>query len=89
MLSPRGGELLLAVADDRRESHVARGENANKVLPHRHVVRAFRTVRVSATADERAEMAGDLTSRAAFAVAYLADPTTLSILGAEGVRIEP
>ena len=82
-------DLHLAVAIDRAETRVTRGENANQLLKHRHVVLAFETRRIAAA--ERGQWlaawpasAGAL---AAFVVAYVSDPRTLAIAGADGTTL--
>jgi len=89
VLSPRGGKLMVAVADDQARSRVSAGENAHRELLHRHVVRAFRSIEVRAEAEERLEIPWRRESGAVFVAAYLSDPATLAVLGAEGVRLEP
>jgi hypothetical protein len=78
-------DLQLALADDVVETRVTAGENANHVLRHRHVVRAFQTLHVAASAAGvwqptwRAARPGG----AVFVAAYATDPATLRVLGAD------
>ncbi len=86
-------DLNLAVADDAVETKVPRGENAKKVLKHRHVVRAFQTVHLPASSAASATTSVLLPWPAnaeggAFAVAYAVDPNTLQIVGADGRAVD-
>lgn len=83
------GNLHLAVAEDRAETHVTRGENADRVLSHRHVVRAFRSVTVSPTDDVRWRVPWPTGHSAPFVVAYLTEPETLEVIGAEAQLVSP
>lgn len=78
-------DLNVAFADDAAQTHVPRGENADRLLLHRHVVRAFRSVRVGGAATGRVSVpwrtAG--TSTPVFVAAFASDPGTLAVLGAD------
>ena len=83
--SSRPVELVLAVADDVAETRVTAGENSERLLRHRHVVRAFRSMRLNASGAglwsapwQRAPGHG-----AVFVAAYATDPQTLQVLGAD------
>lgn len=82
-------DLHLAVALDRAETRVTRGENANQLLKHRHVVLAFDTRRIAAA--ERGQWLAPWPASAgaagAFVVAYVSEPGTLAIVGAEGTAV--
>jgi hypothetical protein len=84
--SSEPAELHLAVAEDRVETRVTRGENAGRTLEHRHAVRAFHTVHVDteATGDWTAPWSSDTSSRV-YAVAYVTEPSTMAVLGASAV----
>jgi len=81
--SPKAGDLLLAVAEDQAETRVTRGENADRRLSHRHVVRAFRSVAVKPMQDVRWEVPWPAGRSAPFIAAYLTDPETLAVIGAD------
>jgi len=87
--APGAVDLQLALADDVAETRVTAGENSDRILHHRHVVRAFKTLHVAASAAGvwqapwHAARPGGV-----FAAAYATDPTTLRVLGA-GARSLP
>jgi hypothetical protein len=88
-------QLQLALAQDRAETHVTRGENARQLLRHRHVVRAFETVRLPASgagqwrvAKSRLQQPG-VAKPVWFLAAYATDPSTLAVLGATSTKLEP
>ncbi len=86
-------DLNLALSDDAVKTKVLRGENASKVLDHRHVVRAFQTVHLpassapSATATVLLPWPADAEGRA-FVTAYAVDTNTLRIIGADGRAVD-
>jgi hypothetical protein len=77
-------DLQLAVADDRAETRVTRGENADRRLLHRHVVRVFHTLHLSQSAagEWSATWPEARAQRPLFVAAYVTDPKDLSVLGA-------
>ena len=82
-------DLHLAVAIDKADTRVTGGENANRVLEHRHVVLAFET-RPSTTAGSGTWLSpwpASAKGAAAFVVAYVSDPRTLAILGSDGTPV--
>lgn len=83
--SSRPVELELAVADDVAETRVTAGENSERLLRHRHVVRAFRSVRLSAPGAGTWSAPWQRSSGdgAVFVAAYATDPQTLQVLGAD------
>lgn len=79
-------ELVLAVAQDAAHTYVPRGENAERRLQHRHVVRALREVHLTASGK------GSWTAPwpyegGAFATAFAAEPETLAVLGGASQRL--
>jgi len=89
VLPSEGVDLNLGVALDAAETRVTRGENANHVLPHRHVVLAFDTRRVAAAGSGTwlAPWPASAGGARAFVVAYASDPVTLAVLGAESAVV--
>jgi hypothetical protein len=91
--SPGPVVLQLALAQDRAETHVTHGENARQVLRHRHVVRAFETVRVGASGggqwrpSEARFRGGPDPKSGWFVAAYATDPSTLAVLGAASTTL--
>jgi hypothetical protein len=82
--APGAVDLQLVVADDTAETRVKRGENADRLLRHRHVVRAFQTLRVTPPSTGKATLRLPADSvGASFVVAYASDPLTLAVLGAD------
>ena len=83
--APRAVELNVALAEDSTQTHVSRGENADRLLRHRHVVRAFRSVRVAGdtTGSLSVPWQGKGASARVFVVAYASDPATLAVMGAD------
>ncbi|HVY30301.1 MAG TPA: DUF1223 domain-containing protein [Polyangiaceae bacterium] len=93
--APNAVEVQLALAQDRAETHVTRGENARQLLRHRHVVRAFESVHLAASgggqwrvAASRLEQPG-IAKPVWFLAAYATDPSTLAVLGATSTKLEP
>jgi hypothetical protein len=78
-------DLQLAVADDVAETHVTRGENADQLLKHRHVVRALRTLRLEASGSGKWSVPwpASKSKSAVFVAAFASDPSTLAVLGAD------
>jgi hypothetical protein len=87
--TPQPIALCLAVADDRAETLVPRGENAHRRLAHRHVVRAFETraLQTSGSGTWLVQPPHDGLLRQAFITAYATDPQTLAVLGADATEL--
>jgi hypothetical protein len=86
--SQRSVRLALAVAEDTAVTEVTRGENASRTLRHRHVVRAFTTRDLAATASGTWLASWPVAAdRAAFVVAFVSDPESLGVLGADAVTV--
>ena len=88
--APGAVGLQLALAQDRAETHVTRGENAERLLRHRHVVRAFESVPLPASGSGswRVPVAGLDAQQRWFVAAYATDPSTLAVLGAASYTLE-
>lgn len=87
--TPTPIDLRLAVADDRAQTRVLRGENADRQLVHRHVVRAFETRPLSASSTGTWLVhppAGTLRDQI-FIAAYATDPKTLAVIGADATEL--
>jgi len=89
--APGHAMLQLAAADDAAETRVTRGENASQLLRHRHVVRAFHSVPVEGATSGawHASWPAGKPRGGVFVAAYLTDPSTLSVLGAEERSLHP
>ena len=87
--APGPVDLQLAVADDAAETQVRAGENAHQRLRHRHVVRAFRTLRVAGESQGTWLSAWPAVGQhpATFVAAYATEPTTLQVLGADALSL--
>jgi hypothetical protein len=83
--APRAVALNVAVAVDAAETHVSRGENRDRQLFHRHVVRGFRSLAVAGHASGRVSVPwpAGRAPQAVFVAAFASDPTTLEVLGAD------
>jgi len=86
------GVLYLAIADNRAESHVARGENAGRALAHVAVTRVLRQVGTldldSATAkDVTLALQPEIGAGGSRIVAFIQDPTSGHILGVAARRL--
>jgi hypothetical protein len=78
--------LNLALVEDHSQIEVLRGENARRLLLHRNEVRAFLERDISGFTEGswRPEIPRALDGSKGFhAVAYVADPKTLAVLGAD------
>ncbi len=84
-------DLNVAFAYDTAQTQVSRGENADRILRHRHVVRAFRSVRLGGAASGSLSVPWQAagTSAAVFVVAFASDPDTLAVLGADARLLPP
>ena len=79
--------LYLAIADNRAESHVARGENAGRSLAHVAVVRVLKDagtidLRSGSSKDVALTLPADAGANGLRLVAFLEDPGSGHILGA-------
>lgn len=79
--APIGGELFVAVAEDRREVDILKGENAGKKGVHRHVVRAMVKADTPASSG-KIDVPADFLWDGAQVYAWVADPLTLEVVGA-------
>ena len=77
--------LQLALADDSDETRVMRGENAERLLKHRHVVRALKAVKLVPPASGSWTFPEPVSKmyKALFVAGYATDPSTLAVLGAD------
>ncbi len=85
---PGGATVNIAVVEDGISTRVLRGENADAVLNHSRVVRAFRTLSLSATAGDLViEVPPDLLVNRSSVVAFAQDSVTARVLAAAGVPL--
>jgi len=86
---PKGMEVYLALADDRDQSQVTRGENSGRTLGHVAVVRSLTLAGRSdgAFSKELTLPLKDGNGGARRIVAFLQDPATKRILGAAQIRL--
>jgi hypothetical protein len=76
-------KLALVVADDAAQTRVTRGENSDRLLLHRHVVRAFRIVSLPAGGAGTWSVPWPQRHGGVFVAAYASDPSSLEILGGD------
>ena len=85
---PGGATVDVAVVEDGLSTRVLRGENADEVLHHSRVVRAFGTLSPGATTGEVVlEVPPDLVGDRSSVVAFAQDPVTARVLAAAGVPL--
>lgn len=83
--------LCVALAQSGFASKVTRGENAGRTLKHDHVVREFRTIKVSPRDADAARISvpfpADCSTEQAEIVVFVEDPTTMATLAAKRLRV--
>jgi hypothetical protein len=85
---PRTCEITVALVQDHAETTVLRGENARRVLKHRHVVRSLstRVLRADGPGTIVAEWR-DAKSEPAEVVTFVSDADSGAVLGARAVLL--
>lgn len=82
--------LCVALAQSGLSSKVTRGENAGRTLRHDHVVREFRTVKVSSRDADAVRIAlplpPDCPSEQAEIVVFVEGPASMAVLAAKQIR---
>ena len=85
---PPDAVLNLAVVERGLSQFIPRGENTGRTLHHENVVRAFETVPAQPEATVPLDVPKQVNLAEASLIAYLQDPTTMTILGAIEVKLE-
>ncbi len=87
--APADALVHIALVERGLVSKVSKGENAGRTLRHENVVRVFRTLPVGAqgTGETELKIPSGLVRKNLAVIAYVQEPQTLTILGAEGVDL--